>query len=143
MAAAVYLILLSISYNILNILSHLWQETVAAAVYLFLVSISFNVSNILWPETVSAAVYQSKCIFPCLKNSVPGECGGSCVVNILWQETVAAAVYPSLAATLNHSCNPSLVRSSLHSWLVLAAARDISPGELKGQSHDSFDPCFC
>ncbi|XP_023338783.1 uncharacterized protein LOC111709367 isoform X2 [Eurytemora carolleeae] len=44
------------------------------------------------------------------------------------QETIAAAVYPCLAASLNHSCNPNLVRVSAGSSIIVVAARDIEKG---------------
>ena len=50
------------------------------------------------------------------------------------QETVAAALYPVLAATVNHSCNPNLVRFSVGDSILFMAAKNIKKGILQGSS---------
>jgi len=44
-------------------------------------------------------------------------------------KTICAAVFPVVASLFNHSCEPSLVRASWGSRLVLAAGREIEEGE--------------
>jgi len=44
-------------------------------------------------------------------------------------KTICAAVYPVVASLFNHSCEPSLVRASWGSRLVLAAGREVEEGE--------------